>query len=128
MTQNDVDHARHHDHNEAAEAAEAESSEAIEADGSILKLNLIGEKPTKRPHNPEEHTNVIPHIPNYWTPSDTSSIIMYSSKDFTEWNLSFCFSHLNFFILYSCYSSPLQLRYPLLHFFFELNWVQKNLS
>ena len=80
VTQNDVDHARHHDHNEAAEAAEAESSEAVEADGSILKLNLIGEKPTKRPHNPEEHTNVIPHIPNYWTPSDTSSIIMYSSK------------------------------------------------
>jgi len=80
VTQNDVDHARHHDHNEAAEAAEAESSEAVEADGSILKLNLIGEKPTKRPHNPEEHTNVIPHIPNYWTPSDTSSIIMYSSS------------------------------------------------
>ena len=87
MTQNDVDHARHHDHNEAAEAAEAESSEAVEADGSILKLNLIGEKPTKRPHNPEEHTNVIPHIPNYWTPSDTSSIIMYSSKYFTQWSL-----------------------------------------
>ena len=77
MTQNDVDHARHHVRDEAEAEAHGEASESS---SSVLKLNLIGEKPTKRPNHPEEHTNVIPHIPNYWTPSDTSSIIMYSSK------------------------------------------------
>ena len=81
MTQNDVDHARHHVRDGEAEAVGG--GEAASESSSILKLNLIGEKPTKRPNHPEEHTNVIPHIPNYWTPSDTSSIIMYSSKDFS---------------------------------------------
>jgi len=81
VTQNDVDHARHHLRAESVEAA-------VPATGSsILKLNLIGEKPTKRPdRHPEEHTNVIPHIPNYWTPSDTSSIIMYSSSGTSSTN------------------------------------------
>ena len=34
---------------------------------SSWELNLM-EKPTD---DPEEHTNLIPHIPNYWTPADT---------------------------------------------------------
>ena len=35
---------------------------------SSWELNLM-EKPTD---DPEEHTNLIPHIPNYWTPADTN--------------------------------------------------------
>ena len=35
---------------------------------SSWELNLM-EKPTS--DHPEEHTNLIPHIPNYWTPADT---------------------------------------------------------
>lgn len=55
VTKTDVDEARHHFHKP--------------------QLDLIGEKPTNRPQSlEEEHTNVIPHIPNYWTPSETNSI------------------------------------------------------
>ena len=63
MTKTDVDEARHHFHKP--------------------QLDLIGEKPTNRPQSlEEEHTNVIPHIPNYWTPSETNSIKFSGKKNY----------------------------------------------
>ena len=43
--------------------------------------------------NAEEHTNIIPHIPNYWTPSYEKNTIISTSEYYQASNEnSFCFS------------------------------------
>ena len=58
VTKTDIDHVRNH----------------------IMNHAVPSGNPTKRPdHHSEEHTNVIPHIPNYWTPSE-ETVISHSSE------------------------------------------------
>ena len=86
MTKTDVDHARHHIHGKPKKTDNGdrlypESYRKSQIYDGMLGLSGNHEKPTRRPERlEEEHTNVIPHIPNYWTPSQTSSLIYSGNK------------------------------------------------
>jgi hypothetical protein len=82
VTNEDVDKAKRHHRPATSSSQEVvdDNNDTTNEEEVLLDIKMMmmmgGEAPTKNPNGimaAEEHTNVIPHIPNYWAPAVDSS-------------------------------------------------------